>query len=113
MGIMPMFPRSPLAVAAMALLAAGCLTPNYTADFATNDVFYVDVPFRTKAPGDRAVFLAPVVDARDPTGLPTQEKGFPIAYGGDDFWERPVPEMLGEVLARQLTDSALFPRLVP
>jgi hypothetical protein len=91
--------------------AVGCTTPDYTADFATNELFYVDVPWQTKAPGDRAVFVAPLVDARAGATLPVQERGFPIVYGGDEFWERPVTEMFGDVLQRQLAASALFPSL--
>jgi hypothetical protein len=57
------------------------------------------VPFATKAPGDRPVFVAPVVDARDAgPRCRTSERGFPIVYGGDEFWDRPVPEMVGDVL---------------
>lgn len=93
-------------------LAAGCMVPNQTADFATNDLLYVDVPFTTKAPGDRGLFVAPIVDARDQAVLPVSDRGFPIVYGGDDFWERPVREMLADVLQRQLTDSQLFGHLV-
>lgn len=94
------------------LLATACQSSSYAADFAANEVFYVDVPFRTKAPGDRTVFVAPVVDGRDPSTLPNQERGFPIAYGADDFWERPVAEMFGEVLTRQLAGSELFGAVV-
>jgi hypothetical protein len=94
--------------APFALLLAGCASVNTTADLAENELLYVDVPFATKAPGDRALFVAPVVDARDPTGLPLQERGFPITYSGDDFWERPVPAMVADVLRRQLADSGLF-----
>ena len=90
------------------LLATACGTTNYAADLARNEVFYVDVPFVTKAPGDRAVFVLPVADARDPSKLPTGDRGFPIAYGGDDFWERAVTDMIAEVLQRQLQQSQLF-----
>lgn len=96
----------------LASLAAGCMVPNQTADFATNDLLYTDVPFATKAPGDRGLFVAPIVDVRDQVVLPTHDHGFPIVYGGDDFWERPVREMLAEVLQRQLADSQLFGRIV-
>jgi hypothetical protein len=54
------------------------------------------------------VCVLPVVDTRDAATLPPAERGLPIRYGNDDFWERPVPEMLGEVLVRQLQDGALF-----
>jgi hypothetical protein len=97
----------------LALVLTACASPSHVADFASNDVLYVDVPFVTKAPGDRAVFVAPVADARDGRGLPSHEKGFPIQYAGDEFWERPVPEMLGDVLSRQLAASALFTAVSP
>ncbi|MBX3461547.1 MAG: hypothetical protein KF830_00105 [Planctomycetes bacterium] len=95
------------------LLALGCgVVPNDRADLASNELLYVDVPFATKAPGDREVFVAPVADARDLAALPTKEKGFPIVYGGDEFWERPVREMLADVLRRQLEQSQLFGQVV-
>lgn len=92
------------------MLALGaCATQSHVADFARNDWFYADVPFHTKLPGDRAVFVAPVVDARETAALPTAERGFPIQYAADDFWDRSIAEMVDEVLARQLASSALFP----
>lgn len=90
------------------LVAAGCATTDEVADLAVNELLYADVPFRTKAPGDRDVFVAPIEDKRDAQVLPRGEKGYPITYGGDDFWERPVREMVADVLQRQLVASALF-----
>ncbi len=102
-----------LSAALLGLLAAtACSTPSLVADFAKNDIFYVDVPFQTQAPGDRSVFVAPLADARTAVVLPTHERGFPIAYSGDDFWERPVAQMVGEVLVRQLVTSGLFAQVV-
>lgn len=100
---------SPLLWCLLGLGLGACATPSHVCDFAKNDWFYADVPFHTKSPGDREVFIAPVADTRDATALPTSERGFPIQYAGDDFWERPVAEMLDDVLARQLASSALFP----
>ncbi len=100
-------PRTFLLLPAL-LAAASCATPNHAADLATNEILYTDVPFTTKAPGDRAVFVAPMVDARDGRALPAHDKGFPIQYAADDFWERPVPQMIGDVLVRQLAASGLF-----
>ncbi|MBL8734694.1 MAG: hypothetical protein JNN13_20125 [Planctomycetes bacterium] len=91
-----------------ALLFAACAAGNYRADLAQNDVLYRDVEFRTKAPGDRKVFVAPCVDARDVAALPDHEGNFPIVYGGDEFWDRPVIDMVADVLVRQLADSGLF-----
>ena len=101
------FPRAAL-LALPFVVACQSITPNETPDFAKNDSFYVDVPFQTKAPGDRSVFVAPIADARDLSKLPATERGFPITYGPDDFWERPVGEMVGDVLVRQLQQSKLF-----
>jgi hypothetical protein len=90
------------------LVLAACASMNRTPDFASNSIFYDDVPFKTKAPGDRAAFVTPVADARSTAGLPAHERGFPITYCGDEFWERPIVEMLGDVLTRQFEDSGLF-----
>lgn len=97
---------------ALLLVSAGCGAFNYTPDLAHNELFYADVPFVTKAPGDVAVFVAPVKDARDGTVLPMHDRGFPIQYGTDDFWERPVADMVSDVLDRQLRRSELFASFV-
>ena len=91
----------------LVLLPAACKT-NETADLARNDLLYADVPFVTKSPGDRTLVVLPTADVRDRTPLPTESHGFPIIYGGDDFWERPVHEMVSDVLVRQLQNSGIF-----
>jgi len=115
MGAMTRIPRifscSPHVLVLLGLVFASCSAFNYTADFATNELFFVDVPFQTKAPGDRKVFVTPLKDERGSQVLPLHERGFPIQYGNDDFWERPVPEMLTEVLERHLANSLLFPEV--
>lgn len=103
---MATFPRRLLPVLLAALPA--CSTADYTADLATNENLYVDVPFTTKAPGDRSVCITPTADGRLPANLPNNDRGFPITYTTDDFWERPVPAMVGDVLVRQCEDSELF-----
>jgi hypothetical protein len=109
-GMGTMSPLRPAARAALLTIAlfSACSTQSEAVDLARNERLYADVPFTTKAPGDRPVFVAPVADARTTQDLPTQERGFPIAYGNDDVWERPVVEMVGEVLARQFAASGLF-----
>lgn len=102
----------PLALPLLAVAATSCGAFNYTADFSNNELYFVDVAFETKAPGDRQVFVTPLKDERSAKVLPLHERGFPIRYGNDDFWERPIPEMLAEVLARHLSNSGLFPAII-
>lgn len=115
MGAMTHTPRispcRPLTVVLLGLAFVSCSAFDYTADFSNNELFFVDVPFQTKAPGDRQVFVAPLQDHRSGDGMPLHERGFPIRYGNDDFWVRPVPEMFAEVLARHLANSELFPEV--
>ncbi|MBM3973199.1 MAG: hypothetical protein FJ301_03770 [Planctomycetes bacterium] len=85
-----------------------CNSTNYTADLATNEALYVDVPYTTKVAGDRAACVTPMADGRVATNQPNNERGFPVTYTTDDFWERPVTAMVGDVLTRQLADSELF-----
>jgi hypothetical protein len=96
------------AVPFLLVLCTACATRNEIADLAQNELLYVDVPFQTRSPGDRALFVAPIVDQRDQVVLPVEDHGFPIVYGGDDFWQRPVREMVADVLVRQLQSSSLF-----
>jgi hypothetical protein len=102
-------PRRLLAAVLLALPA--CNTADYTADFATNENLYVDVPFTTALPGDRPVCVTPTNDGRVATPLPANERGFPITYTNDEFWERPVAAMVGDVLRRQVEHSDLFVEL--
>ncbi|MGC6488122.1 MAG: hypothetical protein ACON4Z_10780 [Planctomycetota bacterium] len=107
--------RTSSVAAALALTIAalaGCSSVDYSADLATNELLYADVAFVTTAPGDVEVFLAPVQDLRDPSALPLHDGGYPIRYGSDEFWERPVAVMLSEVLQRQLAQSELFAAVV-
>lgn len=99
-------------VVCLGLFVSACSTSSRVVDFARNEQLYVDVPFQTKAPGDRPVFVAPVADVRTAKDLPRQDRGFPITYGTDEVWERPVTEMVGEVLQRQFQNSGLFPAVV-
>lgn len=98
----------------LALIPIACSTPNLHLDLARNDRLYVDAAFHARSPGDRVAFVAPVVDARDLSKLPARDaQGFPVQYGGDGVWERPVTEMVGEVLEREITGSAVFACVVP
>lgn len=94
------------------LAVAACAAPDTQLDIATNDRIYVDVPFSTRVPGDRELFVAPLADVRTFDDLPEHEGGFPINYGSDQVWERPVRDMIDEVLTRQVAESRLFAAVV-
>ncbi|MFM1872103.1 MAG: hypothetical protein RL398_1525 [Planctomycetota bacterium] len=102
--------KSPRAVLFSALVAGlvACGTPSTkTVDFAKNPKILADQPFVTGRPGDRAVFLAPVADLRS-NRMPTREGAFPVVYAPDAAWDRPIAEMVGEVLSRELGESGVF-----
>jgi hypothetical protein len=102
-----------LGVLGTLLALAACGTPSAkTVDFAKNGKLIGDLPFVTARPGDRAVFLAPVVDIR-PARLAEREGGLPVVYGPDSAWDRPVPEMVGDLLARELAESQVFQAVLP
>lgn len=96
-----------------ALLLASCATHQNVPDLALNERIYVPIAYETRAPGDRAVFVAPTRDARNVAGLPASANGFPINYEGDRRWNRPVPEMVDAVILEELEDSELFSSVNP
>lgn len=91
---------------------AGCTSTRHEVDLARNPMICGDLPFATRAPGDRAVFVAPVIDARRGE-RPAHDRGFPIYYGPDSAWDRPVADMVGELLERELAESGLFAVVSP
>ncbi|MEC7726830.1 MAG: hypothetical protein VYD05_15015 [Planctomycetota bacterium] len=103
--------RSGATFAALAL-ATGCSTLDNTPDLAVNPRLYVDVDYASAAPGDVDVFVAPTLDLRDAAALPAHDGGYPIRYGGDEFWLRPVAVMVGDVLVRELRHSDIFGAVV-
>ncbi|MCA8967691.1 MAG: hypothetical protein KDC48_22610 [Planctomycetes bacterium] len=100
-------PRVVLLVCSLLPLLGGCKSTPQEVDLAHNPKICGDLPFVTRAPGDRAVFVAPVVDSRH-GALPAHDRGFPISYGPDAAWDRPVPDMVGELFERELGESGLF-----
>jgi hypothetical protein len=82
-------------------------------DLAANPELYRDLSFVTRLPGDRAVFVAPVQDARRADVLPASQGGFPITYDADERWSRPVNDMIDDVLRRELEHSGVFAGLLP
>lgn len=98
--------RTALLFVSLAALPA-CHTAS-VADLAKNDTLYRFTTFVTKLPGDRAVFVAPVVEARSNEVLPAAQNGFPIAYDSDERWARQVTDMIDDVLRVELAQSRVF-----
>ncbi|MEZ5965205.1 MAG: hypothetical protein R3F56_15335 [Planctomycetota bacterium] len=74
-------------------------------DLRRNPEFYQPTGYSASAPGDRDVFVAPVVDERKP---PQDEGQLPTLFLSDRDWERPVPVMVHEILRDELRDSGVF-----
>ncbi len=100
-------PRLALSVCFLGLWLGGCKSIPREVDLARNPQICGDVPFVTRAPGDRGVFVAPVVDNRR-GAQPAHDRGFPISYAPDAAWDRPVTDMVGELFERELGESGLF-----
>jgi hypothetical protein len=106
-------PRPTLPFALCALLAACSSTDHKVADFGANPEIYPGLGYKTKQPGERTVFVGPVMDARRDDVLPAGLGGFPVVYDNESRWERPVPAMLDDVLHSDLQASGLFPSFAP
>ncbi len=84
-------------------------------DLALNEELYVDTGYETKLPGDRTVFLAPLADVRAEAVKVLEAaayNGYPIAYDNDDRWQRPVAEMVDEIVRREIEASYVFTEVV-
>lgn len=95
------------------LLLGGCQSATQDPDLARNEQLYRRLAFTSKLPGDRAVFVAPLQDARHVEVLPASQSGFPITYDADGRWSRPVTVMVDDVLRDELQQSSVFAGLLP
>jgi hypothetical protein len=108
-----MIRHSVTACAFLAVLAAGCKSPQGGRDLATNTLICPRTHFATSAPGDRAIFILPVRDARDVSALPASNGNCPVIYDSDARWERPVRAMVEQLLREELDGSGLFAAITP
>ena len=90
----------------LGLAFAGCQTSNGL-DLGKNTELYSSPGYRSKLPGDRAVFVAPLRDERN-ANPPSEEGPYPIRYMSDRVWERPLAEMVNEILIEELNQSKVF-----
>lgn len=99
--------RTPRRAFLLTLLAVPACQSAATADLAQNDSIYQATAYATRLPGDRTVFLAPLADERT-APVDAAAVDYPILYDADQRWERPVVDMVDEVLRREIEDSSVF-----
>jgi hypothetical protein len=100
-----------LAFPLVLVAVAGCKSTGSSADLAWNPNIYRSAAFVSKLPGDLPAFVAPVADERRPEALPAKIGSSPVIYDADGRWERPVHEMVDDVLRQELATSLLFTQL--
>jgi hypothetical protein len=111
MGAMTTARIASCSVLSIVALLSACQT-GQRRDLTANSSLFRPTGFRTGAPGDRAVFVAPLADGREVAVLPASADGFPITYDPDGRWQRPVREMVQELLQDELRESGLFARFL-
>jgi hypothetical protein len=97
--------------ALLGVWVAGCASTDKT-DLAENPALYRPTGYRAKVPADRAVFVAPVVDARAARAAEDASGSFVVDYFSDAKWDRPPVDMIDAVLRTELADSGVFTELV-
>ena len=90
----------------LGLALAGCQTSN-ALDLGRNTELYSSPGYRSKLPGDRAVFVAPLRDERN-ANPPVEEGPYPIRYMSERVWDRPLVEMVNDILLEELDQSRVF-----
>ena len=86
------------------VLVAGCETPPRL-DLQLNENLYRPTGYKAKHSTGLSVYVAPIVDARQP---PPVAAGDAIGYLGDDDWDRAPGVMVQSVLVDELRASGLF-----
>jgi hypothetical protein len=87
-------------------LAGACETASVR-DMTVNPALYKDLGYKATHVQSRSYHLGDLADGRQQ--LPTHSKGiFPRAYTDDRHWARPVLEMLGTLIDRELAASGIF-----
>ena len=79
----------------------GCGAPEVN-DLARNEKLFPPTRFTAKLPADLAAFVTPLVDARKAWVADASSSGYPATAMPEGIWARPMPEMVDEVLRREL-----------
>lgn len=96
-----------VAVTFAAVLAACASQPRM--DLRANVQLYQPTGYRAKAPATMAVWVAPMVDERQ---VPDDSAKYPTGYLIDGDWERPMPEMVHDILVDELRSTGVFKEVV-
>jgi len=100
--------RTPTLTSSVFLIAVlgGCASaPNPVHDLATNDDMYVDTGYRAAHKQARTAYVKPLLDRRKRL---TDDATYPRTYTRDQFWERPVGEMLDDLVQREIREAGIF-----
>ena len=98
----------------MALLAGACASGSGRTndkDLAENRRLYQPTGFKAQIEGHHTVFLDSVADKREPP--PTLYDGYARPeYLPENFWARPVPHMVRDVLLKEIGEAHIFKQVV-
>ncbi|MEZ5987861.1 MAG: hypothetical protein R3F30_01785 [Planctomycetota bacterium] len=94
------------------VLAQGCANLEPVRDLANNPDAYKGPGYIAEHRQPRTVFVRPVEDKRGPLE-PYAEGLYPVTYTEDDYWDRPMPAMLRDLLYRDLDRAHLFSGVAP
>ncbi|MCA8943889.1 MAG: hypothetical protein KDB80_15100, partial [Planctomycetes bacterium] len=89
-----------------AVCLASCEFSPPPRDLRKNPALYESTGYRARVMVDRAAFLAPLVDERAP--IAEASGPYPRKYYDDAVWDRPMLEMVEEILADEIRDSGIF-----
>lgn len=94
----------------MALTFCACGSTTDTCDLRTNPSLYARTAYETRVLVDTAAFLAPLVDERVP--IVEAAGPYPRKYVDESVWDRPMLEMIEDIIADELRDSGVFTSVV-
>ena len=89
---------------------AACASPPRN-DLADNDKLYRWTGYRAKLSADRRVCVLPIVDERKPPVVDATSP-YPVTFVSEGHWHRAVPEMIDELVRREVEDSGVFGEVV-
>jgi hypothetical protein len=79
-------------------------------DLAHNETMFPQVSYKAKQPADRVAFVTPLVDGRKTwvADASSDAASYPVKLMPESVWARPLPDMIDEILRRDLASSGVF-----